>query len=185
MEKTKKKKGSKPVELIKAFFGAAMLFCIPGLIITFIAPSFTIRLDRVSQERVDATVVKNILFLVPIFKETAIDLQNPESNARSGGVIREGNRSTGRVVGQAEDEGVLLLHGRSGIPIKVSVSPSSLDKVEEDILSFISESKEPSLRMWTVSNWKSGAFLPGGILLFSLIVFCMAAWSILTGKPLE
>ncbi len=129
-----------------------MLFCIPCLIITFIAPSFTIKLDRVSQERVDATVFKDILLLVPIFKETAVDLQGPESSVLSGGPIRRGNRSSERVVDQAESEGIILLHGRGGIPIEVSVSPSSLDKVEEDILFFISESKEPSLWMWTVSN---------------------------------
>ncbi len=128
---------------------------------------------------------KNILLIVPIFTETALDLQDLESSVLSGGPIRRGNRSSGRVVDQAEDEGILLLHGRGGIPIKVNISPSSLDEVEEDILYFISKSKEPSLRIWTVSNWKFGAFLPGGILLFSLVVFCMAAWSILIGRPLE
>ena len=128
---------------------------------------------------------KNILLIVPIFTETVVDLQGLESSVHSGGSIRSGNRSSGKVVDQAEDEGLLLLHGRGGIPIEVSVSPSSLDKVEEDILSFISESKEPSLQIWTVSNWKFGAFLPGGILLFSLVVFFMAVWSILTGRPLE
>ena len=185
MEKTKKKKGSKPVELIKAFFGAAMLFCIPGLIITFIAPSFTIRLDRVSQERVDATVVKNILFLVPIFKEQVFDLQTSESSVHSGGIIREGHRSTGRVVANAEDEGVLLLSGQGGIPIEVFISPSSLDEVEEEILYFINESKATSWQKWVVSNWKFGAILPGGILLFSLVAFALSVWSILASKPLE
>jgi hypothetical protein len=67
----------------------------------------------------------------------------------------------------------------------VFISPSSLDEVEEEILYFINESKATSWQKWVVSNRKFGAFLPGGILLFSLAVFCMAVWSILTGKPVS
>ncbi|MCI5140964.1 MAG: hypothetical protein D3909_04400 [Candidatus Electrothrix sp. ATG1] len=184
MEKAKKKRGSKPVELLKAVWGAALLFCIPGLIITFISPAFTIRLERISAERVDATVVKNILLLVPIFKETVIDVQGIDADTVYGDVIRE-RRSSGRIVGNAEDEGVLQLQGRTGQTVEVSVSPKSLADVEEKIQYFLTESNDPLLRMWVVSNWKFGAILPGVILLFSLVVFFMAVWSILTGKPLE
>jgi len=163
--------GPKPIQLIKALFQCTVLFCIPGLIITFIAPSFTIKLTRVNLERVDATVSQNILFIVPCFKYTATDLLEPESETIRGDE-------------DEEDEGLLLLKGSGGVPIEVSISPVNLDDVVADIRYFITESKESSLRLQVVSNWKFGAILPGGILLFCLVVFFMATWSIITGKPL-
>lgn len=184
MKKDKKRK-SKPVELLRAVYSAAMLFCIPGLIITFISPTFIIKLDRINQERVDATVSQQLLFLLPTFQETAMDIRDMKSETMHGKAIREGSRTTGRIVGNAEDEGVLLLNSRSGVPVSVSVSPVNLDDVKEEISSFLNESKEPSLRLWVTSNWKFGVLLPGAILLFSLVVFIMAVRSILIGKPLE
>ncbi|MCI5146513.1 MAG: hypothetical protein D3923_13545, partial [Candidatus Electrothrix sp. AR3] len=134
---------------------------------------------------VDATVTRQLLFLVPAFKETAVDIRDMKSETMHGKAIREGRRSTGRIVGNAEDEGVLQLNSQSGIRASLSVSPVNLDDVEEEISYFINESKEPSLRLWVTSNWKFGVLLPGAILLFSLVVFIMAARSILTGKALE
>ena len=58
MNTNTKDKGSKPYQLIKALFGCTVLFCIPGLILTFIVASFTIELTRVNQDRVDATAFK-------------------------------------------------------------------------------------------------------------------------------
>ncbi|MCI5138932.1 MAG: hypothetical protein D3922_11085 [Candidatus Electrothrix sp. AR1] len=180
-----KKKRSKPVQLLQAFWGCAVLFCVPGLILTFISPSFTIKLTRVNQERVDATVFKRILLLVPIAKDTATNLLEAESNTMDGGVIREGYRSTGRIVGDAEDQGLLFLRSLQGPPLEVWISPKSLDGITDEIQYFITESQEPSLRLWVVSNWKFGAILPGGILLFCVIVFCLSVRSIMTGKSLE
>lgn len=184
MQKDKKRR-SRPVELLRAVYSAAMLFCIPGLIITFISPTFIIKLDRINQERVDATVTRQLLFLIPAFKETAVDIRDMKSKTMHGKAIREGSRTTGRIVGNAEDEGVLQLNSRSGAPVSLSVSPVNLDDIEEEISSFINESKEPSQHLWVTSNWKFGVLLPGAILLFSLIVFIMAVRSILTGKTLE
>jgi hypothetical protein len=182
-----KKKRSIPIELIKALYSFIIIFCIPGLIITFVVPSFTIELTRVNQERVDATVSKNLLFIVPISKYTATNLVDTGSEIIDGGVIRGGSAgsSTGKITGEAEDEGLLLLKGREGEPIEVWISPVNLDDVEDEIHYFITESQEPSLRLWVVSNWKFGVILPGGILLFWLAVFFMAVRSIITGKDLE
>ncbi len=177
-----KKKGPIPIQLIKTLFQCTVLFSVPGLIITFMAPSFTIKLTRVNQERVDATVSQDILFIVPIFKYTATDLLEPESKTISGGSTNEHDRNRNSDV---EDQGLILLKGSGGVPIEVYISPVNLNDAMYDIRYFIKESKEPSLRLWVVSNWKFGAILPGGILLFCLVVFLMAAWSIITGKSIE
>ncbi len=94
------------------------------------------------------------------------DLLDPESETISGGAIHEDNR-----VKDVEDEGLLFLKGSGSVPIEVSISPVNLDDVTYDIRYFIKESEEPSLRLWVVSNWKFGAILPGGILLFCLAIF--------------
>ena len=188
METTLKKKRSKPFELMRTLYSFIIIFCIPGLIITFFAPSFTVELTRVNPERVDATVSKNLLFIVPISRYTTTNLVDTESETIDGGVIRRSGSttsagsSTGKIVGQAEDHGRLLLKGREGDPIEVYISPVNLYDVEDEIQYFITESKEPSLRLWVVSNWKFGVILPGGILLFWVVVFLMALWSIFTGK---
>ena len=188
MEITVKKKRSKPFELMRALYSFIIIFCIPGLIITFFAPSFTVELTRVNPERVDATVSKNLLFIVPISRHTATNLVDTESVVMDGGVIRRSGSttssgsSTGKIVGQAEDNGRLLLKGREGDPIELYVSPVNLYDVEEEIQYFITEGKEPSLRLWTVSNWKFGVILPAGILLFWVVVFVMTVWSIFTGQ---
>lgn len=180
-----KKRGPIPIELLRALYSFIIIFCLPGAFITFVAPSFTIELTRLNQERVDAAVSKNLLFVVPVSRYTATNLVDTESEVIDGGVIRRGGSSTGKITGEAEDEGVLLLKGQEDEPIEVSISPVNLDDVEDEIRYFITESKEPSLRLWVVSNWKFGVILPGGILLFWVIVFCMAVWSIITGKDLE
>lgn len=187
MDPITKSKGPKLVQLIKAFLGCTALFCIPGLIITFMAASFTIELTRVNSERVDATASKNILFLVPISGSTINNLIDPESHVIDGGVIRQGKTATsvGRITDQVEDEGLLLLKGAEGEQVEIYVSPKNLDAVEDEIQYFIKESKEPFLRMWVVSNWKFGVILPAGILLLCLIIFFMASWSIITGKSFE
>ena len=185
MDQKNKDKGPKPIQLIKALFQCTVLFCIPGLFITFFAPSFTIELTRVYQNRVDAAVIKNLIFIVPISKYTATNLVDTESETIDGGVIREDRTSTGKIVGEAEDEGLLLLKGAEDERIEVWISPKNLADIEYEIQYFITESKEPSLRLWVVSNWKLGVILPVGILLFCLIVFFMAAWSIITGKSSE
>ncbi len=188
MNPPKKRKGPKPIQLIRALFDCTILFCIPGLFLTFVAPSSTIELTRVNQDRVDATVIKKLLFVVPVSRHTATNLVNPESETLDGGLIREGGSpatTTGKITGEAEDEGLLFLKAAQGNPIEVSISPQNLDDIEEEIQYFITESKEASLRLRVVSNWKFGVILPGGILIFCLIVFIMAAWSIIKSKPLE
>ena len=185
METKTEEKGSKPIRLIKALFGCTVLFCIPGLVMTFFAPSFTIELTRINQDRVDATVTKKLIFVVPIATNTATSLMDTESETIDGGVIREGHRSTGRIVGQVEDEGVLLIKGIEDKPIEVEISPKNLADVEYEVRYFITESREPSLRLWVVSNWKLGIILPGIILLICFVIFLMSAWSIVTGKPLD
>ncbi len=191
METDIKKKKSIPIELIRALYSFIIIFCIPGAIITFGVPSFTIELTRVNPERVDATVSKNLLFIVPISRYTATNLIDTESEVIDGGVIRRSGStastgsSTGKITGEAEDNGLLLLKGREGEPIEVEISPVNLDDVEDEIRYFITESKEPSLRLWVVSNWKFGVILPGGILLFWVAAFFIGMWSLITGKELE
>lgn len=180
-----KKQQSKPVQLIKAVWSCAIIFCIPGLILTYISPSFTIKLSRVNLERIDATVYKNLLMLVPIARYTATNLQEVEASYIDGGVIREEYRSTGKIIGEAEDHGLLLLKSPDDPSIEVWISPKSLEDVAYDVRYFLTESKEASLRLWVVSNWKFGALLPGGILVFSVVVFCISVWSIFTGRSLE
>ena len=155
-----------------------VLFFIPGLIITFTVPSFTIELTRVNQERVDATVSKNLIFIFPVSKYTVTNLVKIESETIDGGLSREGT-------GEAEDEGLLLLKGVQDESIEVYISPRNLDAVEEEVQYFITESKEPFLRLWVVSNWKFGVVLPGGILLFGLAAFLSSVWAIITGQPLR
>ena len=179
-----KNKGSKPVRLVKAFLGCTALFCIPGLIITFMAQSAAIELIRINRERVDAAVVKKVLFIIPISNSKAASLLSSESQIMDGGLIRQGGSSassTGKITGEAEDEGILMLHGQKGESIEVNISPENPDDVKNEINYFITESTELSLRLWVVSNWKFGVILPGGILLFCLAVFFLSAWSIITG----
>jgi len=177
-----KKKRSKPFELMRTLYSFVIIFCIPGALITSCVPSFTIELTRVNPERIDATVSRNLLFIVPISRYTATNLVDTESEVMDGGVIRR----NGKITGEAEDNGILLLKGREGeAPIEVEISPVNLDDVEDKIHYFITESKEPSLRLWVVSNWKFGVLLPGGILLFWMVVASMAVWSIITGKELK
>ena len=188
METTQKKTRSKPFELLRTLYSFIIIFCIPGALITACVPSFTIELTRVNPERVDAAVSRNLLFIVPISRYTATNLVDTESEVMDGGVIRRGGSttsagsSTGKIVGEAEDNGILLLKGREGDPIELYVSPVNLYDVEEEIQYFITEGKEPSLRLWTVSNWKFGVILPAGILLFWVVVFVMTVWSIFTGQ---
>jgi len=177
-----KKIRSKPFELLRTLYSFIIIFCIPGALITACAPSFTIELTRVNPERVDAAVSKNLLFIVPISRYTATNLVDTESEVIDGGLIRR----SGKTTGEAEDEGHLLLKGREGEPsIEVWISPVNLYDVEDEIQYFITEGKEPSLRLWVVSNWKFGVLLPGGILLFWVVVASMAVWSIITGKELK
>jgi hypothetical protein len=187
MDPITKAKGPKPVRLIKALIQCTVLFCVPGLIITFAAPSFTIELTRFGPGRVDATVTKHLIFIAPFSKNTATNITDPESRTIDGGLIRQGRTSTsiGKVTGEVEDQGLLLLKGSAGEPIEIYISPKNLHAVEDEIQYFINESKEPSLQMWVVSNWKFGVILPGGILLFCLVVFFLSAWSIITGRSLE
>jgi hypothetical protein len=187
MDPITKDKGPKLVQIIKAFLGCTALFCIPGVIITFMAASFTIELTRVNSERVDATAAKNILFIVPISGSTINNLIDPESQVIDGGVIRQGKTATpvGRITDEVEDEGLLLLRGAQGEQVEVYVSPRNLEAVEDEIRYFINEGEEPSLRMWVVSNWKFGVILPGAVLLFCLVVFFISAWSIITGRQME
>mgnify|MGYP005807000819 CR=1 FL=1 len=192
METTIKKKRSKLFELMRTLYSFIIIFCIPGAIITFGVPSYTIELTRVNPERVDATVSRNSLFIVPISRYTATNLIDTESEVIDGGLIRRSgstassSSSTGKITGEAEYNGSLLLKGREGEPpIELEISPVNLYDVEDEIQYFITEGKELSLRLWVVSNWKFGVILPGGILLFWVVVFCMAVWSIITGKEWE
>jgi len=185
MDPKTKPKGPKLFQLIKALFQVTVLFCIPGLITTFFAPSFTIELSRVNPDRVDATVIKKLIFILPVSTDTATNIVDVHSTTIDGGVIREGHRSTGKVVGKVEDEGLLLLKGAEDERIEVWVSPKNLFEVWSEIEYFIKRGNEPSLKLWVVSNWKLGVFLPAGIMLVCLIIFFMAAWSIITGKSLE
>jgi len=188
METTIKKQRSKSFELMRALYSFLIIFCIPGAIITLGVPSYTIELTRVNPKRVDAAVSRNLLFIVPISRYTATNLMDTESEVMDGGVIRRSGSttstgsSTGKIVGEAEDNGLLLLKGREGESIEVEISPVNLFDVEDEIHYFIIESKEPSLRLWVVSNWKFGVILPAGILLFWVVVFVMTVWSIFTGK---
>jgi len=184
MDKRMEEKGSRPVQLVKALWGCTLLFCIPGLFLTFVAPSAVIELTRVGEERVDVTVVRKVLFVVPISERRIEGLLAPKSQVIDGGVIREGRRSTGKIVGEAEDEGVLVLEGLGGESLDVHISPKSLDDTQDEIQYFLTEGNEPSMRLWVVSNWKFGLILPGGILVFCLAIFLAASWSIITGKPL-
>jgi len=178
-------KGAVPLQLLKALFQSLILFCIPGIFLTSFIPTFTIELTRANPERVDATVYRNLLFIVPIIKYTASNVSEPETKFMDGGVIREGRSSSGKIVGEAEDEGLLLLKGTEEKPIEVWISPVNLNDVKYDVQYFIKESKEPFLRLWVVDNWKFGVILPGAILLFCVVVFLMATKSIITGKPIE
>ena len=188
MNQTIKEDKPKILQLIKALFQCTMLFCIPTLIITFFAPAFTIHLTRVEQDRVEAVVTKKLIFIVPVSRDTLTNVIDVVSNTYDGGLIREGGSAasvTGRVTGRAEDEGLLLLKSSEGEQIEVWVSPKNLFEAWTDVEYFVKKGVTPSLNLWVVSNWKFGIILPGGILLFCLIVFFMAAWSIITGKPLE
>lgn len=177
----------RPIRLIKALFGCMVLFVIPGLFVTFVSPSFTIELTRINQEYVDATVIKYLLFVVPVSKYTATNVIGTESKIIDGGLIRDGSASnrTGKVTGEAEDEGFLLLKAAQDKLIEVYISPQNIDDVVEEIQYFIIKSKEPSLRLWVTSNWKFGVILPGGILLFGLVAFLSTVWAIITGQPLR
>jgi hypothetical protein len=175
----------KLVQLVRALVGCTLLFCIPGFVLTFVAMSSTIDLVRVDQERVDATVEKRVLFIVPISTKTVADILSPESTVLDGGPIREGGSpasTTGKITGRAEDEGILTLSGQNGESIQVSVSPKDIIEASNDIHAFISEGGEPALSMWVVSNWKFGVIVPGALLLFCLVVFILSAGSILLGK---
>jgi len=180
-----KRKGSALGKLLKALWNSVIIFFIPGVILTSISPSFTIELSRTDQGRVDASVVRNILLIIPTYTFMAANVNAVEASTIDGGVIREGNRPTGRITGQAEDDGLLLIKSQSSSPIEVWVSPTSLEEVGNNIRFFINESKEPSLGLWVVSNWKFGAILPGAILLFSMVNFIISVWQVLTGKSWE
>ena len=185
MEPRIKELKPKPIRFIKAVLGCTILFLIPGLVITFTVPSFTIELTRMNQERVDATVSKNLIFLYPVAKYTATNLVKAQSEVMDGGVVRQGRRSTGKIVGEVEDEGLLVLKAAQDDPIEVYISPKNLKNVMEDIQYFISESKEPYSRLWVTSNWKFGVILPGAMLLFGLAAFLSTVWAIMTGQPLR
>jgi hypothetical protein len=182
-----KKEKSKLFRLIKASFGCIILFCLPGFYVTLVSPSYTVELNRVNPEHVDASVTKYLLFFVPVKKLTATDIIGFESKVVDGGLIRNGSASntTGKITGEAEDHGLLLLKTAKGSQIEVYISPKNLDKVVDEINYFITESKEPSLRMWVTSNWKFGVILPGGIMLFGIAAFLSTVWAILTGQPLK
>lgn len=175
------------IRLIKALFGCMVLFCLPGLYVTFVSPSFTIELNRINQKHVDATVIKYLIFCVPVSKYTATNIIGTESEIIDGGLIRNGSASntTGKVTGEAEDEGLLILKAAHGELIEVYISPKNIDHVVEEIQYFITESKESSLQLWVTSNWKFGVILPGGILLFGLAAFLSTVWAIITGQPLK
>ncbi|MCP4645860.1 MAG: hypothetical protein GY851_35780 [bacterium] len=177
-------KGSKPVQLIKALWGCALLFCIPGLVLTFVAPSSVIELTRADEDRVDVTVFKKVLFVVPISEQGIAGLLVPNSRVIDGGAIRERRTPTGKIIGEAEDEGLLILEGPGGESIEVYISPKNLDDTQDEIQYFLTDGNDPSLRLWVVANWKFGAILPGAILVFCLVIFLIASWSIMTGKPL-
>jgi len=185
MNPQKKDTGHPPFRLLKAIFGCTVLFLLPALFITFGVPSSTIELTRVNQQRVDATVTKNLIFWYPLSQSTATNLVEITSNVIDGGLIRNAKGSWGKVTGEVEDEGLLLLKAAQDDSIEVYVSPKNLKDVAEELQYFISESKEPSLRMWVTSNWKFGVLLPGGILLFGVLAFLSTVWAIITGKPLR
>ena len=176
-----KRRGPIPLQILRALLGAMILFCIPNIIITFIAPSFTIHLSRTEAGRVDAVVDQNLLLIIPVFRHRQIDLIDPTSRTIDGKPIRE----HGKYVGDTEEQGILFLRGRRGGQVEVYISPHSLEDIAFDIKSFIADSQAPSKTMWVVANWKIGFFIPLGILLFSLAAFGIAVWHIVTGKPLE
>jgi hypothetical protein len=182
-----KEEQSKLFRLIKALFGCSILFCLPGLYVTVVSPSFTIELTRTNQEYIDATVIKYLLLFVPVSKYTATNIIGAESKIIDGGLIRNGSTSktTGKVTGEAEGEGLLLLKTVQYEPIEVYISPKNIDDVVEEIQYFITDSKEPSLRLWVTTSWKFGVILPGGILFFGMTAFLSTVWAIMTGQPLK
>ena len=142
MDTKMKNNRSKPIQIIKAFLGCSVLFCIPGLIITFMALTSTIELTRINQDQVDAKVVKKVLFIVPISKSTAMNLLPSDSRIMDGGLIRKGGSpasSTGKIIGEAEDEGILMLNGQEGESIEVNISPKNLDDIKDEIQYFTIE----------------------------------------------
>jgi hypothetical protein len=194
MEKQgKKAKRSMPKELLRIFWSFIIIFCVPGAIITFVSPAFTVELTRVAPDRVDASVSKNLLFIVPVSRETVTGVVETELTTITGDVIRRSGTltspgrastggSTGRVVGRAEDTGILLLKGQGGGSVEVAISPKNLYEVSQEVERFIIENTESSLRLWVVSNWKFGVFLPVAILLFWIAVFLITIWTLVTGK---
>ncbi|MBN2356490.1 hypothetical protein JXO59_10275 [candidate division KSB1 bacterium] len=147
--------------------------------------SFTIDLTRVNPNRIEATVVKKLILILPVATYKATNINDVSSTTIAGEFIREGHRPSGKIVGNAEDEGLLVLQGAEDEQIEVWVSPKNLFEVWSEIDYFIKRGEEPSLKLWVVSNWKVGVFIPTGILLICLIILFMATWSIISGKSLD
>ncbi len=175
-----KKKGPIPLQILRAFWGAMIVFCIPGIIITFIVPAFTIQLTRSESGKVDAVVNQNLLLIVPVFRHQLTDLEDPTSRTIDGKPVRE----HGKYSHHTEAQGVLFLKGKRGGQVEVHISPHSLEDVKFTIKDFIADNQVSSKKLWVVANWKIGFFIPVGILLFALMAFAIGVWYIVTGKPL-
>ena len=138
------------------------LICVvfPGAV-TLMLPTTWLTYQR-SEEVVRCTARTCMFFVVP-FKTQHVDHVIKTGQRELAGTTRrqrEYGRETDKLV-HTDGQGFLQIHGADDQLIEVSVSPASLKNVADKSHEFLTSTKESSMTIFAVANWKFGVLMGG------------------------
>jgi hypothetical protein len=137
--------------------------------VSAIAPVSVVHFER-RNDLIRAELTTRVFYAFPYRRVTVEEVRSVDDRFHAGEVIRDRDRS-GRRDQRAEDESILVVHGRDGAA-EVQVSPVNIRGVIEKAQAFLAQPAEKDLRLTVVANWKFGVVLP--ILLSPLLILYVA-----------
>lgn len=146
------------------------LICVvfPGGV-TMMAPATWLTFER-NHEDVRVTTRTCMFFVVPFKIQRVSQVTGIGQKERAGGTERQRKfgRTTNKTV-HVDGEGFLQIHGAGEQLVELSVSPASLERVATKANDFLSSTKETSLTMFAIANWKFGGLMGRVLTLFTLL----------------
>jgi hypothetical protein len=146
------------------------LICVafPGGV-TWMAPATWIRFER-GEEFVSSKSWTCVFFVVPFKTQQVEQVTSISSRERAGKTERqrEFGKTTKKTV-NVDGEGFLQIHGAAEEMVEISVSPASLENAVRRSQDFLTSTKESSITMFVIANWKFGGIMGGILTIFTLL----------------
>jgi hypothetical protein len=145
------------------------LICVvfPGGV-TWIAPATWLTFER-GEKGVVGTTRTGVFFVVPFKVQRLNPVVSIGQRERTGRTERKRKfgRTTNHTV-EVDGEGFLQIQGVDDQFIEVSASPASLESVAAQPNDFLGSTKESSVTIFAIANWKFGGLMGGVLAMLTL-----------------